>query len=323
MYLFINKYLLFKINRSNFLVCFLFLKTLMHWVFVAACRSFSGGMWTLSWDMWHLVPWPEIEPGHPTLGAWSLSHWTTRQVPQKQKFIFLLFLRGRTFRDHFDQMRKLGLSLNLVNYLTSLSLGFLLFCFYSREYLPQITVSLLLETIISWIEFPLCLRVCCAFASFPNYLGNISLSLASLVAQRLKRLPPMRETRVWSLGWEYPPWRRKCQPTPVFLPGESHGWRSLVDYSPWGHKESDMTERLSLSLFSLQLSFVFTLWPSFFLSLPPLNLFTSLSWRIQMNHQCAVWKGPKGRSFCPLGTGVAHPPRVEMCSPTWEHQGCF
>ena len=117
MYLFINKYLLFKINRSNFLVCFLFLKTLMHWVFVAACRSFSGGMWTLSWDMWHLVPWPEIEPGHPTLGAWSLSHWTTRQVPQKQKFIFLLFLRGRTFRDHFDQMRKLGLSLNLVKLL--------------------------------------------------------------------------------------------------------------------------------------------------------------------------------------------------------------
>ena len=51
------------------------------------------------------------------LGAWSLSHWTTRQVPQKQKFIFLLFLRGRTFRDHFDQMRKLGLSLNLVKLL--------------------------------------------------------------------------------------------------------------------------------------------------------------------------------------------------------------
>ena len=35
---------------------------------------------------------------------------------------------------------------------------------------------------------------------------------------------------------------RNLQPTPVFLPGESHGQRSLVDYSPWGHKESDMTE---------------------------------------------------------------------------------
>ena len=33
------------------------------------------------------------------------------------------------------------------------------------------------------------------------------------------------------------PWRRKWQPTPVFLPGKSHGQRSLVDYSPWGHRK--------------------------------------------------------------------------------------
>ena len=37
-------------------------------------------------------------------------------------------------------------------------------------------------------------------------------------------------------------WRRKWQPTPVFLPGESHGQRSLAGYSPRGCKESDMTE---------------------------------------------------------------------------------
>ena len=36
--------------------------------------------------------------------------------------------------------------------------------------------------------------------------------------------------------------RRQWQPTPVLLPGKSHGWRSLVIYSPWGCKESDMTE---------------------------------------------------------------------------------
>ena len=36
----------------------------------------------------------------------------------------------------------------------------------------------------------------------------------------------------------------KWQPTPVFLPGKSHGLRSLVGYSPWGRKESDTTERL-------------------------------------------------------------------------------
>jgi len=39
--------------------------------------------------------------------------------------------------------------------------------------------------------------------------------------------------------------RRKWQLTPVFLPGESHGQRSLVGYSPWGHKELDTTERLT------------------------------------------------------------------------------
>ena len=44
------------------------------------------------------------------------------------------------------------------------------------------------------------------------------------------------------------PWRRKWQPTPVFLPGEFHGQRSLEGYSPWGCKESDRTEQLTLSL---------------------------------------------------------------------------
>ena len=39
-------------------------------------------------------------------------------------------------------------------------------------------------------------------------------------------------------------WRRQQQPTPVLLPGIFHGWRCLVGYSPWGRKESDMTEQL-------------------------------------------------------------------------------
>jgi len=41
------------------------------------------------------------------------------------------------------------------------------------------------------------------------------------------------------------PWRRKWQPTPVLLPGKFHGQRSLVGYSPWGHKELDMTDQLN------------------------------------------------------------------------------
>ena len=39
-------------------------------------------------------------------------------------------------------------------------------------------------------------------------------------------------------------WRRQWHPTPVLLPGKSHGWKSLVGYSPWGRKESDTTEQL-------------------------------------------------------------------------------
>ena len=60
-------------------------------------------------------------------------------------------------------------------------------------------------------------------------------------------------------------WRRKWQPTAVFLPRKSHGWRSLVGYSPWGCKESDMTERLH---FRTYISSVLSLSPTYLI--PPL-----------------------------------------------------
>ena len=55
----------------------------------------------------------------------------------------------------------------------------------------------------------------------------------------------MQETQeTWFRSWVGKiPWSRKWQPTPLFLPGRFHGQRSLVGYSPWGHKESDLTER--------------------------------------------------------------------------------
>ena len=59
---------------------------------------------------------------------------------------------------------------------------------------------------------------------------------AFLVAQRERIRLPVQETWVWFLDWEAP-WRRKWQPTPVFLPVKSHGQRSLVGYSPWGLKK--------------------------------------------------------------------------------------
>ena len=70
----------------------------------------------------------------------------------------------------------------------------------------------------------------------------LQYSWASLVAQQVKNPPVMQETWVQSLD-EEDPRRRKRQPTPVFLPGEFHGW-----YTPWSRKESDKTERLSLSV---------------------------------------------------------------------------
>ena len=57
----------------------------------------------------------------------------------------------------------------------------------------------------------------------------------------VKNLPAVWETQVQSLGWE-DPLEREWLPTPVFLPGEFHGQRSLVGYSPWGRKELDMNE---------------------------------------------------------------------------------
>ena len=62
-----------------------------------------------------------------------------------------------------------------------------------------------------------------------------------LVAQTVKNLPKHRKPRFDPLVGKVL-WRREWQPTPVFLPGEAHGQRSLAGYSPWDHKELDTTE---------------------------------------------------------------------------------
>ena len=76
-----------------------------------------------------------------------------------------------------------------------------------------------------------------------------------LVVQMVKNLPAMRETRVPSLGREDPS-RRAWQPTPGFLPGESLGQRSLMGFSPWGHKESDATNTFTFTFRALVLRLV-------------------------------------------------------------------
>ena len=72
------------------------------------------------------------------------------------------------------------------------------------------------------------------------------------MAQTVKRLPAVRETQVRSLGWE-DPLEKEMEHTPVFLPGESHRWRSLAGYSPVHGVAKSRTR------------------PSGFISLPPVN----------------------------------------------------
>ena len=104
-----------------------------------------------------------------------------------------------------------------------------------------------------------------------NHLHNLfGLMSSSLMAQVAKNLPTMQEfssvqslSRVqllatpWTVVYQTSlfnpwvgkiPWRREWPPTPVFLPDEFHGQRSLAVYSPWDRKESGTTEQLKLSL---------------------------------------------------------------------------
>ena len=69
-----------------------------------------------------------------------------------------------------------------------------------------------------------------------------------MVAQIMKNLPAMQETGFDSGVWMIP-CRRAWQPAPVFLPGESHGQRSLAGYGPRGRRELDTTEGLTLSFY--------------------------------------------------------------------------
>ena len=68
----------------------------------------------------------------------------------------------------------------------------------------------------------------------PRWFSGLKICLKCRRCRRHRFTP-----WVWKI-----PWRRKWQPTPVFLPGKSHGQRSLAGHSAWGPKESDMTEQL-------------------------------------------------------------------------------
>ena len=101
------------------------------------------------------------------------------------------------------------------------------------------------------------------------YIYNIYIIYIHVYYISEKAMAPHSSTLAWKIPWTEEPgglqsmgslrvgydwaaslslfafmhWRRKWQPTPVFLPGKSHGQRSLIGHSPWGRKESDTTKR--------------------------------------------------------------------------------
>ena len=76
-------------------------------------------------------------------------------------------------------------------------------------------------------------------------MGPSGSKWPSLVAQTVKYQPEMQETQ-FDAWVRKIPWRRAWQPTPVFLPGESHAQKSLAPYGPQSHRESDTTEATRL-----------------------------------------------------------------------------
>ena len=103
----------------------------------------------------------------------------------------------------------------------------------------------------------------------------------SLVAQTVKNLPTMRETQVQSLGWK-DPLEKGMVPTPVFLPGEFHGQRSLLSYGPWGLKRMwDTTEWLTHTLKEMGIPDHLTCFPR--------NLYTSQEETVRILHGTNDW----------------------------------
>ena len=108
------------------------------------------------------------------------------------------------------------------------------------------------------------------------------------------------------LGWgatEF--WRRTWQPTPVFLPGESHGQRSLVGYSPRGHKELDMTEATQHTHQRIIRDHRPSIWWVPYLTLK------RWGW-----HPFASWGSPDVKSLLPGSICSAPPPRLWPAPPS-------
>ena len=116
------------------------------------------------------------------------------------------------------------------------SIFYLLYCFFFLSFFKNEVQLIYNIVLVSGVQqgdsVTHTCESCFIFSFIMIYHGTSS------VAQCWRTHLPMQETQemwVWYLGWE-DPWARQWQPTPVFLPGEPHGQRSLEGYSPWGHR---------------------------------------------------------------------------------------
>ena len=109
--------------------------------------------------------------------------------------------------------------------------------------LPSSGNSSLSKIILSFICFIYWYTICLCSNRMQPYESRNRVFLVNAVTP---------EPRKFLAHNKHSPWSRKWQPTPVLLPGKFHGLRSLVGYSPWGRKESDMTERLHFTSVNTQ-----------------------------------------------------------------------
>ena len=136
------------------------------------------------------------------------------------------------------------------------------------------------------------------------------------MAKNLPAVQELQETQVRSLGQEGP-WKRAWQPTPVFLPGESHGQRILVGYSPGGHQELDTTEVTARSLLISSLFLSKCHSTNRLLSQPPLKLGMTMN----CNQMCGCLL-PK-MTFKKKGSGLLLSCGLEYMSNGWSFCSYF